>query len=78
MTEQLNAADVAKLSPEEIVAAQKAGRLNEYLGGTAPFTPGEQWSDSDLSTMYAQRRYDEIAAAQDSGALDTLLGKDHA
>jgi hypothetical protein len=77
MTEQLNATDVAKMSAEEIVAAQKAGLLNEYLGGVAPFTPGDQWSASDLSTIYAQRRYDEIVAAQESGALSTLLGKDH-
>lgn len=67
--EQLNKDDLKGMSADEIVAAQKAGQLDDYLGRPArPGRDGRITADT-LKSMSA----DEIVAARAAGQLDHLL-----
>jgi hypothetical protein len=73
---QLARADLKAMTPDEIVAAQDAGRLDDLLhstGASAPAAetpPAGQLSRADLKAMTP----DEQVAAREGGQLDHLLG----
>jgi hypothetical protein len=68
---QLGAADLKHMSPEEIVAAGSAGRLDGALG--APPAPP---ATGQLAAHHLARMSPEaIVAAQEAGRLDALLGR---
>jgi hypothetical protein len=71
VVDQVSAAGLAGMTPDQIAKAYRAGRLDALLGRTAagPAAAG-QVSEGDLPGMTPE----QVAAAYAAGQLDALLG----
>lgn len=68
--DQIDEETLAAMTPEAIVAAQAAGKLNYLLGGPVPIPESGQLEAHHLKGMSPE----QIVTAQEAGRFDGLLG----